>query len=346
MESKHTKEELKELQALPLRLKIMMTKARIRDWVDEYGEDGVYVSFSGGKDSTVLLDLVRQDYPNVPAVFVDTGLEFPEIREYVRTKKNVIWLRPEKNFRKVIEEYGYPIISKDISQKIFDIRTQARKNGIGIKETNLYRRGFEADSDYCKEYPTFCSAKYAYLFEAPFKISHRCCNIMKKKPAKDYENETGRKPMIATMAYESALRKSNWLRDGCNAYQSKRPISKPMSFWLENDVLKYLYDNDIPIAPVYGKIVKESEVDGQMDLGDYMKFDAGETNFYLTGAKRTGCMFCMFGCSTKDWHNFERMKKTHPKQYNYIMKPWKDGGLGFEEVINWLNSTGNMNIKY
>lgn len=143
MESKHTKEELKELQALPLRLKLMMTKARIRDWVDEYGEDGVYVSFSGGKDSTVLLDLVRQDYPNVPAVFVDTGLEFPEIREYVRTKKNVIWLRPEKNFRKVIEEYGYPIVSKDISQKIFDVRTQARKNGIGIKETNLYRRGLK-----------------------------------------------------------------------------------------------------------------------------------------------------------------------------------------------------------
>jgi 3'-phosphoadenosine 5'-phosphosulfate sulfotransferase (PAPS reductase)/FAD synthetase len=93
-----------------------MTENRIRAWVDEYGEDGVYVSFSGGKDSTVLLNIARNLYPNIKAVFVDTGLEYPEIREFVKTFDNVDWLRPKMNFRQVIEKYGYPFISKEVSE--------------------------------------------------------------------------------------------------------------------------------------------------------------------------------------------------------------------------------------
>ena len=122
MENRHTLQELKQWQALPLNIKILMTKQRIRDWINEYGESGVYVSFSGGKDSTVLLDLVRQDYPNVPAVFVDTGLEYPEIREFVKTFDNVEWLRPKMNFRQVIEKYGYPFISKEVSECLYEAR--------------------------------------------------------------------------------------------------------------------------------------------------------------------------------------------------------------------------------
>ena len=122
MGSKHTIEELQQWQALPLNVKVLMTKDRIRQWVNEYGEDGVYVSFSGGKDSTVLLDLVRQSYPNVPAVFIDTGLEYPEIREFVKTFDNVEWIKPKYNFRKVIEKYGYPFISKEVAECVWGAR--------------------------------------------------------------------------------------------------------------------------------------------------------------------------------------------------------------------------------
>lgn len=114
--ARHTIQELQQWQSLPLNVKILMTKQRIRDWINEYGEDGVYVSFSGGKDSTVLLDLVRQDYPNVKAVFVDTGLEYPEIREFVKTFDNVDWLKPKMQFKEVIKKYGYPFISKEVGE--------------------------------------------------------------------------------------------------------------------------------------------------------------------------------------------------------------------------------------
>ena len=82
----------------------------------------IYVSFSGGKDSTVLLDLVRRAIKDVPAVFIDTGLEYPEIRQFVKTIDNVIILKPEMNFRKVIETYGYPLVSKEVAQKIYEAR--------------------------------------------------------------------------------------------------------------------------------------------------------------------------------------------------------------------------------
>lgn len=76
----HTLQELKIRQALPLEVKINMTKIRLREWVNYYGLDGVYISFSGGKDSTVLLHIARSIYPDIKACFVDTGLEYPEIR--------------------------------------------------------------------------------------------------------------------------------------------------------------------------------------------------------------------------------------------------------------------------
>lgn len=112
----HTIDELRQLQAMPLSIKIRLTQNRIREWVNEFGTDGVYVSFSGGKDSTVLLDIVRKLYPTVRGVFVDTGLEFPEIREFVKTYENVEWLKPKMNFKEVIKKYGYPFTSKETAE--------------------------------------------------------------------------------------------------------------------------------------------------------------------------------------------------------------------------------------
>ena len=112
--------DLRQMQSLPLSLKIALTQSRIRQWVNEYGEDGVYISFSGGKDSTVLCDIVDKMYPEntIPKVFVNTGLEYPELVSFVKQQANVVIIRPEMNFKKVVEKYGYPFPTKEAAECI------------------------------------------------------------------------------------------------------------------------------------------------------------------------------------------------------------------------------------
>lgn len=331
--------ELKQMQSLPLAAKVQMTRRRIREWVEAFGENGVYVSFSGGKDSTVLLDIVRKDYPNIEAVFVNTGLEYPSVRLFAERGENVTVLRPEKNFREVICSYGYPLIGKQQAKKISEAR---RGNGGALKNFNGNLKGSLYDY-----------SKYRFLLNAPFAVSEKCCDVMKKKPVHIYERKSGKKAVIATLAEESRMRSQKWLTHGCNAFQSKKQISKPMSFWTENDVLQYIHENFLSIAEAYGEVaVKNDGVDGQINIHDYIG-DYRNCQYETTGCKRTGCIFCMFGI-TQDKDRFIRLAGQEPDLCDYVMRGggFNDGGmwqpdksgLGYWFVIEWLNMHGNLKI--
>lgn len=125
--NKHTMSDLYQMQSLPLSIKIRMTQYRIREWVDYYGADGVYIAFSGGKDSSVLLHIAREMYPKISAVYVDTGLEYPEVREFVKRQENVEIIRPKMNFRQVIIKYGYPMIGKEVAGCVYGARRYMEK---------------------------------------------------------------------------------------------------------------------------------------------------------------------------------------------------------------------------
>lgn len=304
----HTKEQLKALQSLTLEQKIQATKVRIIEWYNRY-DGNVYVSFSGGKDSTVLLDIVRQSYPEIEAVYVDTGLEYPEIRDFVKTKENVTWLKPELSFYEVLKKYGYPIISKEVSRDI----AVARRKPDGKTADK-----FNPNSDYCKKYGMqWCLNKWDFLKDSDIPISNQCCNIMKKRPAKKYKKETNKKAILATMTCESRERKQNWLKSGCNAFDNNDPQSQPMSFWTEQDILQYLITYKIPYASIYGDIIKNRK--GKLET---------------TGAERTGCMFCCYGIQCeKEPNRFQRMKVTHPKQYDYCIHK-----LGIGKILDFIGA--------
>lgn len=149
------------------------------------------------------------------------------------------------------------------------------------------------------------------------------------------------------MASESAVRTRQWLENGCNGFDKKRPISNPMSFWTEQDVLLYIKLHDLQICSVYGDIVTDPSDSDYEFTEDSEIFDKDRPLLQTTKCSRTGCMFCGYGCHLeKSPTRFEQMKETHPKQYAYIMKPVEEGGLGYKDVIDWINQHGNMDIKY
>ena len=306
-------DDLKRMQEMSLEDKITRTKLLIKEWY-EYFDGKVAISFSGGKDSTVLLHIARQIYPDIPAVYFDTGLEYPEVRNHVKTYENVEWIKPKKNFKQIILEYGYPVVSKEISQKIYEYRntkSEAMKRklleGITVKEGRYNPR-------------TIIPLKYRYLFNAPFKISNRCCYYMKKSLSKSYEKRTGNKMIVATTTEESGLRLTSWILYGCNAFESSRQQSRPLSFWRERDILEYIKLYKLPIAECYGEIVRNNE--GCLQC---------------SGCQRTGCMFCMYGVQYEESPNrFEKMKMTHPKQYEWCMRDVDKGGLGLNQVLNYM----------
>ena len=327
-DNKHAPYDLKQMQSLPLEAKIVMTQQRIRQWYDHWDGE-VYVSFSGGKDSTVLKHIVDNTpgVLDVPAVFVNTGLEYPEIQRFVKDvqagkwdclNSDVVILRPEMRFDEVIKHYGYPAVSKMVAHSV-DI---ARRKPDGRVSKNMFA---------AEKTGRFAFHKWQYLIDAPFWVSDKCCNVMKKNPSEKYAKETGRKPILGTLAEESALRYASWLKHGCNAFQGKKPSSQPLSFWTEQDVLHYLKKYNVPYCSVYGDIREKTD---------------SEDTLETTGCDRTGCIFCMFGCHLeKEPNRFQRLKETHPRQYEYCIgggemvggkwQPSKEG-LGLGRVLDYI----------
>lgn len=313
-----TYEELQMLQALPLDIKIEKTKARIREWVRYYGEDNVYISFSGGKDSSVLLHVARQLYPNIKAVFCDTGLEYPEIKKHVRTIDNVEIIRPKYTFKEVIIKYGYPVVSKEVSKYVHDITDGSEH----MRNMRLY--GQHGDPTRWR-----LPRKWLYLTEAPFKCSDRCCHYLKKYPFQKYERETHKVGILGTLAEESRYRRSFYLKNGCNAFEASKPHSTPIAFWRERDILEYIDKYNVKIPDCYGEIVVEDGV------------------YKINGKNRTGCIFCTFGVLHEEEPNrFQMLKETHPKLYDYCINGgcYKDGkwipdskGLGMGKVLDYIN---------
>lgn len=343
MANKHNSYDLLQMQALPLSAKIRMSNFRIKDWYNYY--DGmVYVSSSGGKDSEVLNDLVKKLFPDVPTIFVNTGLEHNSVRQKGMELADEV-LSPSKNFIQILTEYGYPVISKEIAGKLGDYQS-AKRNGRESYVTKQFEGTYVSKNGKSNMIDI---SKYKYLTEAPFHISAKCCDISKKLPVKQYEKETGRHPYIGTMADESMLRYKNWIKYGCNAFDKDRPTSHPLSFWTEQDILLYIKENDLKIADVYGDIMYTD------DAGFFYESPIITEGLQLstTGLKRTGCTFCLFGASYDD--RFLQLKKSDPAKYDFIMRGGKfdkdglwvpDNGLGYHFIIDWLNEHGNANIKY
>ena len=203
--------------------------------------------------------------------------------------------------------------------------------------------------------------RYKFFLLAPFNVSNRCCSVMKKQIAHNYAKKTHRHPITAQLASESKLRTVMWLNHTCNGFDMKSPMSNPMAFWTDNDVLEYIKENNLKIASVYGDVVEEGVVAGQMSFDDVFNqedlgmFDIGKRYYKTTGCKRTGCFACGFGLHRENEDNSRLTmlyRYSNPNLPDWILKGGEfretDGlwhpksGLGYWFILLWCNKYGKM----
>lgn len=274
-----TLSELKSRQALSLRDKIRLTELRIEQVYKEKN-GAIYVCDSGGVDSMILRRITRSLYPDIVSVFCDTGLEFPELKKYIKNISNVKTIRPKMSFKEVIEKYGWPVTTKENAQKIREARTT---NSSKLLQKRMFGAGNKYKSGKIPE----C---WKFLLHAPFKVSEQCCDALKKRPFHKFERETGLFPMEGTMASDSHSRKQKYIEYGCIRKQKATPIS----FWRKIDIWEYIRKYDIPYASVY-------------DMG-YVRTGCIFCGFGLNmEEKETGT------------NRFKLLHKTHPKLWKYCM---------------------------
>lgn len=272
--------KLLQMQALPLEEKVRASMRRIQEWLETFPD--AKVSFSGGKDSTVLLHIARKVKPDIQAVFADTGLEYPEIRSFVARTPNVQIVKPKLSFLEVVQKYGYPLISKRMAQMIGEAQRTGSEYLRSLRMTGIQRDGTLRQG-------SKISNKWQFLADpnCGVKISDQCCKHLKKNPM----DAIGHAPIVGTMAADSNQRLEMFYRHSCNAFDLTRPRSAPLSFWLESDIWEYIKTNTLQYSSIY-------------DLG----------------YPRTGCMFCAFGIHLEPRPNrFERMWITHPQLFKYCM---------------------------
>lgn len=298
-----TLEELRERQQWTLSQKIDHTLGVIDQFVSRQNGK-VYLAFSGGKDSTVLMHLCEIIKKDIPCVFVNTGCEYLDIVKFVENCKqehNIVILRPAMKPKEVWAKYGFPLASKEAAENVHAVRTNPTtikaKKALGI---------LDPDSQFV------LAKKWRYLINEPYETSNACCTILKKKPSSAFQKETGLSAIIGTMASESMLREKTYIRRGsCNVF-GVNANSLPLSIWTEEDIWQFIKENHVKIADIYYK-----------------------------GASRTGCVACGFGCQFKDDQRLKVLYKLYPRYYEAIMN-YQNNGVTYREALRKMLAVNKL----
>ena len=298
-----TIQELRERQQWTLAQKIDHSLGVIDQFNSHY--DGmVYVAFSGGKDSCVMLHLVEMIIPNVPCMFIMTGCESPSVCRFIRKMKsdghNIEFVRPKKTLRQVFADEGFPLVSKQVANQV----EQVRRNP-----------DCKASQNYMDRYNKHrIPERWLYLTAEPYDVSARCCYWLKKSPSHLYAKRTGRHPFIGIMAAESDTRAAAYVRrGGCNTFINRtntHAASWPLAIWTEDDVWAYIRDRGLEIPDIYAK-----------------------------GAKRTGCMGCGFGAQI-DRTTLDIMQREWPKWYDMVMN-YENNGCRYGDALDKMMEHGH-----
>lgn len=296
--------------------------ARIRAW-EFYNECAkrdldCYVSV-GGLDSITLLLFLRSIGIDVPAVSV-SSLEDISIQK-IHKELGVISLLPAQkadgtrwNKQKLIQEFGFPVLSKEIARKIELLQNPTPNNktirhAIVTGETGEYggnkkNSRMKLAQKWLNKFGGLENEGEGVNYKvAPFKVSSKCCYYLKEKPCEDWAKAHNSVPFLGLMASEGGRRQKALMLNGCNYFGKGTIRSAPFAIFMRQDILQLAIDLNVPVPSIYGTIERD-----------------GDGRLYTTGEQRTGCSMCGFGIQLeKRPHRFDRLRERNPKEWEYWM---------------------------
>ena len=341
---KQLHEAMLQKQRVPYSIKKRMSEDRIREFYKEAKSRGLNCHVSvGGLDSIVLGHLIRKmGYTEEEIPFVSAStLEDKSIQE-VHKEMGVINVKPLKSKVKILQEEGFPVLSKRIANKINTIANPTEKNKTvrhAIITGECGELGhFATDSKmrlpmyYLKLFGGYDEEGRARGYKNPtnFKVSHKCCYYLKEAPCDNWAKEHDSVPFLGLMASEGGQRADALEEHGCNYFGKTTVRSCPFAFYYHSDVVHLAVDLGVHIPEIYGDIKISEEVN---EFGDY--------EYSTTGEQRTGCSMCGFGIQLEQRpHRFDRLYERNPKEWDFWMnKCCKDdqGELyGWGRVLDYI----------
>lgn len=263
---------------------------------DKIKPNTYYLSYSGGKDSHFLYWFIKEylKRDDIKIIGINTYMEHPEIRDRIFRNSDKVLIPSMKPYE-IKEKYGIPCFSKEQDFYIYYYQNALRKGKkpsktIQQKIDGTYDKGFSGISKKAREYVKSDNAH---------KITHLCCYYLKKKPAHDFEKETGLKPILGIRGEESVLRKQQY--KSCFTNNGKFiPIHD-----LSDELLDKIYEKyNIEIPKIYSKVC------------------------------RTGCMGCPYGSYKHDTE--KELAVLNKNQYNFVCNLFKESyealGIGTDKL--------------
>lgn len=300
-------------QKQPYDFKIRYAETRVHEFIRECGIRDLNTHVSvGGLDSITLYLFIKSLGYKIPGVSVSI-LEDKSIQQ-IHKQLGLTIIKPYKSKTQVINEYGFPVLSKEIAAKIECLQNPTEKNktvrhAIITGETGAY-------GGYRKNTRMKLAQRWLDLFGGyenenegvnyqipPFKVSSKCCYYLKEKPCNDWAKENNSVPFLGLMASEGGRRQKSLMINGCNYFGKTTIRSAPFAIFNRQDLLQLALDLNVPVPAIYGEIKRKE--DGTL---------------YTTKAQRTGCSMCGFGIQLeKRPHRFDLLRQSNPKEWEFWM---------------------------
>lgn len=332
---KEAKARFTAMQNLPYEVKVRRAEQRAIEFIEEMDKRGFNAHVSvGGLDSITLLIFLRHIGIDVPAISV-SGVEDKSIQR-IHKQLGVETLKSYKTKVEVLNEVGFPVISKRIAGKIDMLQHPSEDNATvrhaiitgecGAQGHFAKNSRMQLPKKWLQLFAGMANEQYGtYYKEAPFLVSNKCCYYLKEKPCDDWAKEHNSWPFLGMMASEGGQREEALVDHGCNYYGKTTMRSAPFAPFMRQDILQLALDLNVPVPEIYGTIEKHQN-----------------GILYTTKAQRTGCSMCGFGIHLEERpHRFDRLREANPGEWEFWMYRCcvdKVTGekFGWGRVLDWI----------